>query len=794
MPSNAPGAPPPAVVAIPVAINWQGGGQPAGPDWRRTFAALWRHRWLIALTTVVGAIAGIVAGQLMHPVYQAQATIWIDQGDPRNPGPAWAGRGDRLLGENAWSDLLTSFAVLENAVRSQRLYLSLKDPRDAAAFANFDVTSDLRPGTYRLDVDDNGHSYTLATAEGSPLERGELGGAVGAREGFAWTPAAASLPPGRTVLFTVATPREAAEHLGAGLDVTQDEAGSFIKVGLRGSAPKRLAATLNAVTERFVEVADTLKRQRLTEVRKITEEQLAVAQGNLSKAEGALQDFQIRTTTLPGGGTSAGRHPDAGAGDQASTGFFSMQVDRDQLVQDRAAMSQYLASGAGRPDSTPDAQMLQTIPSAVKAPGVAQALTELSTKQAELRSMAYQFTDEYPPKKRLAGEVAQLERRTLPDLVRGVLRDDDARIAALGGRLNQQTTVLKQVPPRLIEAARLQRAVSIADDLYTSLEQRYQEANLTENAAVADVRVLDLAVAPEHPLKNTAPGLLLLGLVGGMGLGLVGSVVLDRLDGRMRRAEEVSGDLGLSILGTVPHLNRGRGRKVGGPESIETIEALRGLRVTLLSAFDRVGAMAVTITSPGPGDGKSFISTNLALACAASGLRTVLIDGDLRRGTLFRQIAAQKGPGLADYLRGKATYDRIVQATSFPCLTFIARGTRGNDSPELLGSSAMQNLIDDFKARYDVVICDSPPLGAGVDATVLGGVTGSLLLVVRTGRSARSVALTSLEILRRLPIRLLGAVINDVPQGAAYRYYPYALEYGVEPEPEPEDSDRVQLV
>lgn len=792
MPSNAPGAPPPAVVALPVAINWQGAGQPQGPDWRRTFAAVWRYRWLIGLTTVVGMLAGIVAGQIMHPVYQAQATIWIDQGDPRNPGPAWAGRGDRLLGENAWSDLLTSFAVLENAVRSQRLYLSVKDPRDAALFANFDVTADVHPGPYRLDVDDNGHSYTLATAEGAPLERGELGGAVGAREGFVWTPVPSSILPGHSILFTVSTPREAAEHLASALDVTQDEAGSFIKVGLRGPFPQRLASTLNAVTERFVEVADTLKRQRLTEVRKITEEQLGIAQANLTKAEGALQDFQVRTTTLPGGGTSAGRRNDAAVGDQASSGFFSMQVDREQLVQDRAAMAQYLASGAGRPDSAPDAQMIQTIPSAAKAPAVAQALNELTAKQAELRAMDYKYLDDYPPKKRLAGDIAVLERQTLPNLIRGVMRDDDSRIAAMGGRLTQQASELKQVPPRLIEAARLQRAVSIADDLYTSLEQRYQEAHLTENAAVADVRVLDLAVAPEHPLKNTAPGLLLLGLVGGCGLGLVGAVILDRLDGRMRRAEEVSGDLGLTILGTVPHLNRGHSRKVKGPESIETIEALRGLRVTLLAAFDRVGAMALTITSPGPGDGKSFISSNLALACAASGLRTVVIDGDLRRGTLYRQLAAEKGPGLADYLRGKATYDRILQATSFPYLTFIARGTRGNDSPELLESSAMRHLIEDLKARYDVVICDSPPLGAGVDATVLGGVTGSMLLVVRTGRSARSVAQTSLEMLRRLPIRLLGAVLNDVPQGAAYRYYPYALEYGVEQEPE--ESDRVQLV
>src|SRR4029077_3916416 len=141
----------------------------------------------------------------------------------------------------------------------------------------------------------------------------------------------------------------------------------------------------------------------------------------------------------------------------------------------------------------------------------------------------------------------QLERRTIPDLVRGVMRDDDARIAALGGQLGQQASSLRQVPPRLIEAARLQRAVSIADDLYTSLEQRYQEAHLTENAAVADVRVLDLAVAPQHPLRNTAPGLLFLGLVAGCGLGLVAAGVLDRMDGRVGAPGEGAGGLGVAL-------------------------------------------------------------------------------------------------------------------------------------------------------------------------------------------------------------------------------------------------------
>src|SRR4029077_3913435 len=166
-----------------------------------------------------------------------------------------------------------------------------------------------------------------------------------------------------------------------------------------------------------------------------------------------------RTTTLPGGGTSAGRHNEAGAADDATSGFFNKRVENELLVRDLAAMAQYLAPGAGRPDSTPQTPLLETISSARQAPGLAQALTELAGKRADLRAFDYKYLDDYPPKKRLAGEIAQLERRTIPDLVRGVMRDDDARIAALGGQLGQQASSLRQVPPRLIEAARLQRAV-----------------------------------------------------------------------------------------------------------------------------------------------------------------------------------------------------------------------------------------------------------------------------------------------------------------------------------------------
>ena len=207
----------------------------------------------------------------------------------------------------------------------------------------------------------------------------------------------------------------------------------------------------------------------------------------------------------------------------------------------------------------------------------------------------------------------------------------------------------------------------------------------------------------------------------------------------------------------------------------EVVEALRGVCLNLVYAHGGRAPLLVTITSPGAGDGKSFISANLAHTFADGGHRTLLIDADIRRGVLHRRLSVRRRPGLSDFLRGEAQLDAIVQATQFPALSLIGCGTRAYNAPELLGSPAMTSLVNGLRGGYDVVLIDSPPLAAGVDPLILSTLTGTMALVLRTGYSHRDVAAAKLEVLQRLPVRMLGAVLNDVPAGGAYRYYSYYL-------------------
>ena len=787
LPAVAPAAAPP--VGADMGFG-QGFAQPeTGVDWRRVWSAVARFKWLIAVVTILGTVGGLAATRFIKPQYMVQATLWIDQPDQRggvDRGPIRAGQP---LEPEAWLDLLKSYRVLDQVVRDQRLFLTPKAREDAPLFDTFRVADQYRPGVYRLAIDGSGRTFTLSTDKGVEVEHGAVGDSIGARLGFTWAPPAGTIPAGRTMEFSVATVRDPARSLSDELEVATDPAGNFLRMHLKGADAGRITATVNAIAERFVQVAAELRRQKLTELTKILDQQLAGAHQNLLDAEQALERFQVNTIARPSQIPKAG-----GTDDPAFASFFKMQVDRDQVQRDREALERVIAQAG---DSGLSAEALAVVGSVQQNVQLTQALAELTTKQAELRALRYKYADAYPLVQKRLGEIATLQRQTIPNLARQLRAELSGREAELGRRVTADSRTLQAVPPRAIDEARLQRQVTLAENLYTNLQKNYDEARLAEESAVPDARILDHAVMPQDPVRNTAPRVIFLGFAASLALGLCGAVVLDRIDPKVRYPDQVSRGLGIPILGAVPHLrNLPRGGRGGGarvPDDVnEVVEALRGVCLNLVYAHGGRAPLLVTITSPGAGDGKSFIAANLAHTFADGGHRTLLIDADIRRGVLHRRLSVRRRPGLSDFLRGEAQLDAIVQATQFPALSLIGCGTRAYNAPELLGSPAMTSLVNGLRSGYDVVLIDSPPLAAGVDPLILSTLTGTLALVLRTGYSHRDVTAAKLEVLQRLPVRMLGAVLNDVPAGGAYRYYSYYLP-GYEAMDENSGSPRVPV-
>ena len=267
------------------------------------------------------------------------------------------------------------------------------------------------------------------------------------------------------------------------------------------------------------------------------------------------------------------------------------------------------------------------------------------------------------------------------------------------------------------------------------------------------------------------------GLAGGVGL----AILLDQLDKRFRYPEQVTDELGLSILGAVPAIRRHGAKAMEDEEASQVVEAFRTIRMNLVHSYGAAGPVLLTISSPGPGEGKSLVSSNLALSFAEAGYQTLLVDGDIRRGELHRMFNIDRRPGLMDYLAGGCSIDDVVRPSGHKGLSIVACGTRRQQGPELLGSTAMTLFMAEMKVRYNVIILDSPPLGAGIDPFVLSTATGHMLLVLRSGETERALAEAKLKLLDRLPIRMLGAVLNDISATeGAYRYYGYVYGYSAE--------------
>ena len=732
--------------------------------WARYIDVVKRHTLLIVALTAAGSILGYFAARRVKPVYEAQATVWINAPSAQQTGPI---RAQQLLPTASWTELLRSFVIVDPVVRQLKLNVTPRNAADSVLFRDFESAPTVRPGAYVLRVDSSGNGYALSTANGVSVERGAIGDSIGRPLGFRWLPDRRYLTPKRMVSFGVTTVRGASVSLLANMHSSLPDQGQFLRLSLTGGDATRTALTVNAWAAELVRSSGELKARHLLEFKKTLEDQLAVAASQLHSSESQLEEFRVRTITLP----AASGTPVAGVAqtDPIVTSYFAQKVALDEVRAERASLEAMLADAKGGPLNP---QRFLQLPAILNnTPQLRMAIEELSSRQASLRTEQQYLTDANPRIKQLAEGIRVLEQETIPRIAMGVLNALRAREPELGSRIDAQSQTLRAIPTRATEEMRLVRQVVASENLYNSLKARYEEVSMAEAQTAPDLSVLDVAAAAQFPNSNDASRVLLLAVMFSLGLAIAIALVHDRLDRRVRYPEHATRELGLMIAGTVPKFKPNRGGAFELETMSQAVESFRTLRLGVRYDFPADVPVVVCVTSPSAGDGKSLVSSNLALAFASSGSRTLLIDGDVRRGTLHSTFNVPVTPGLVEYLHDAAGLDAIVKSTGSENLFLIPRGKRHARAPELLVSDLMSALILATARQFDVVIVDSPPLVAGIDAYALAAAAGNMLVVLRPGVTDRKLAAAKLEVVDRLPIRILGTVLNCVPGDGAYRYY-----------------------
>ena len=736
------------------------GGGDAGYRVRRLRDAAMRVKWIVILLVFAGAIGGLAATKLVTPLYDVETSVYLgSQGsESQRQGPI---REGQFVAREGLVELLRSYRVLEPVVTKLRMHVWARDSIvGKAAFGRLVTAPEVKGGEFRVEILPEGSDYKVyRSGVKEPVSQGTLPDSIGREFGLLWVLDRGELPAGEHT-FGVLPARDAAQVLSRRIATSLPEEGQILTLRMSDRSSERGARTLNAVVDEFLAVARELQQTQTGEYSVALREQLSVAENRLRSAEQELQSVRAANITQPSQGTS-------GSVDPLVVDYFAKRVRLENLRRDRRSLEQLLQSGTAI-----SVEGLLAIPSLSQSnTAISDALQELGRKESQLRAARQQYSDEFVTVRDLVTQVATLRRETIPRLANSKL--DEMKLSEL--ELDQTVSAfsgeLRKTPKRAIDEMRAKRDFDVADQFYSSLLSRSNEVRLASEGSTDELKVIDRARPPTYPSTNSKRTVLAAGLFAGIALAGLLVVLSDMLDGRLRYPEEVEKDLRLRLIARVPMLPASVKRDAEMLVAAQAVEAFRAVRLSLQQAFEGRGHIVIVVTSEGVNEGKSLISANLAATFAESGVRTLLVDGDLRRGSQHRTYDVPLVPGFTDVLTGRATLQESVRATQTANLSVLPAGQRSRRVPELLDREKLMRLLHDLKNEFEVVIIDSAPLGAGVDTYALGAAAGAMLIVLRHGTTNRKAADGRLAAIDQLPVRIIGAVLNGVPTTKAFTSY-----------------------
>jgi succinoglycan biosynthesis transport protein ExoP len=306
--------------------------------------------------------------------------------------------------------------------------------------------------------------------------------------------------------------------------------------------------------------------------------------------------------------------------------------------------------------------------------------------------------------------------------------------------------------------------------------QRFQETNQTDFAA-ANARFVDLATQPYVPVKPKKALIVALAGVLSVMAGVMLAFLRAALDNTIRVAEDLEQKLGQSVLGVLPLESQKKGVVISslylqrGHASFA--EAIRSLRTSfVLAGLDKPHQITV-VTSSVPGEGKTTVSSNLALAMGQME-RVLLIDADMRRPSLAGEYGFAKGTeGLAELVAGTASLEDCVHHLDQFGIDLITAGAVPPNPLDLLSSKRFDALLTVLRDKYDRIVIDSAPTQAVSDSMVLSTKADALIYVIKSDSTPAKIAENGLQRLNKVGAPIIGMVLNQFDAAAASKYGGY---------------------
>lgn len=573
--------------------------------------------------------------------------------------------------------------------------------------------------------------------------------------------------------------------------------GDILIIKIQASDPNAARVIANTYVERVIEWNLRKKREEISNVRDFVEKQATIFQDKVNMADEALKKFKEENKLVSL----------SDAAQQILARITEAEVTYNQISAEREALERRINYiNQKRKQSMP----FRTITS---SPRAEQLKEELRNLEAQHSSIQVQGTlDNDSNLASLQQKISQVKNELIQELLTTTQQEN--QIEQIGNLLQESITLdveletskareqgmkkiidnynqeLKTIPRQEFDLARLVRDKEVNDKIYSILLEKREEARITEASKVGDVNIVDNAETPFSPIKPQKAKNMALGIILGLGFGIGLAFFLESLDTSLKSQEDIEKLINLPVLASIPNLsqngvlNKVRRKNLSEDSTSQKLllqqeitkshilEAYRTLKLNLAFTSPDKPIKSMMMTSSCPGEGKTLTAINLALLFSHDGIKTLLIDCDLRRPMVHKILKINPEPGLTNLLIECTKILRAVtQNYNNENLSILTCGTIPPNPSELLNSQRMKDLLAEAKALYELVILDVPPIISVTDAMVLGTEVDGACMLIRSGKTSQDAAIKAIKIIENRGIKTSGIILNDVNLKNIYGYY-----------------------
>jgi polysaccharide biosynthesis transport protein len=716
-------------------------------------AIIRRRVWMYVCTAAMMALAALVCF-LMTPQYEAQSTIEILK---QNPGPLPAS-GDPAAAANSdpldfSMSLQTQLSVLNSDTMAWQVLKELKllKPEELPA----EQTSPAGPST-----------------EGAP--------------------GVSNFRPGKRA-------SDLLKEFKKNLSVSSVSGTRLIRVSYLDSNPKRAADTVNQLVSNFVEYNFRVRYDATNKATDWLGRQLVELKSQVEQTQNHAAELQRQSGIF---GEDEHHNIVLTRLEQLNNELTSAEADRVlkenvyRLARsgDPEVVANLLGSQTGGSSGANPAMLLNSLRQ--QEATVAAQYADAAAKYGPAYPRLIQLKDQLNAVRGLlSAEIAKVVQRAKSDYELSVSREASARDA-----FTRQKALAAEMNDKASNYLIAKQEADSSRRLYQHLLEEVKEAGVVAGLHSSNLHVVDRAAVPLFPAKPKVPLYLAAGTVGGLFLGLICVFVREATDRTVRNVGEIEASTFVPVLGVIPQagqlpagalkrrltsqmpaaLNGASNRVFKGLRDPAVAEAFRSVRTSLLLSQPENPAQVLLVTSALQQEGKTFSSFHLAAALARKGGPVLLVDADLRRGTLSRALQKHADAGLSEVLLGTVALESACHALEgMPDLSFMAAGRGDADAAELLESPRMADLIQSCRERFAHIVLDTPPALMVTDAVVLSPKVDAVLVVVRFAATNREAIARTIRVLQSVHSARLGMLVNGMDiRSPDYYCYSGSRGYG----------------